>query len=213
MKKAILIIALVVGLMVIAAAIFIYPYIRQIELGKSFCIVIDEDEVVDYNAVDQDQMCGRVHRMWFDMIRETERDELVRYMKENNYIIAPGCYHLRQGYKFDDLLKELKFKVITQKEKSDRTELGKSFYIRIKEDEVIDYYAVDQDQYINGIPLIWFDGIGETEREKLVSYMKENNYKIVPGRYHLRQGYKFDDLLKELKFEVITQTEESDREV
>jgi len=70
--------------------------------------------VIDYNAVDQDQYIDGVHRKWFDMIRETEREKLVSYMKENKYEIAPGTYHLRQGYKFDDLLKELKFEVITQ---------------------------------------------------------------------------------------------------
>jgi hypothetical protein len=44
----------------------------------------------------------------------------------------------------------------------------------------------------------------DSEREKLSDYMKENNLKIVPGKYHLRLGYKFKDLLKELKFEEIT---------
>lgn len=38
---------------------------------------------------------------------------------------------------------------------------------------MIDYNAVNQDRYINGAQQMWFDMIKDTEREKLVSYMKK----------------------------------------
>jgi|APHig6443717817_1056837.scaffolds.fasta_scaffold127553_2 hypothetical protein len=117
MKKLILKIVLCFGLLlVIVASYYVYSFFRlfgQIELGKSFYIVIKEDEVVDYNAVNQEQYSNGSSRMWFDMLRDTEREKLVRYMKENNYQIVPGTYDLRQGFKFKDLLRELKFEEIT----------------------------------------------------------------------------------------------------
>jgi len=114
MKKLIIKIALIVGLIVVIAAAFFIKYIYdEIQLGKSIYIVIQEDELVDYNAVNQEQYRNRFPRLWFTMLRETEREKLVSYMKENNYRIAPGAYHIYQGSKFKDLLKELKFEEIT----------------------------------------------------------------------------------------------------
>jgi len=40
MKKVILIIVLFVGLFVIVASLYIYPYLKQAELGKTFYIEI-----------------------------------------------------------------------------------------------------------------------------------------------------------------------------
>lgn len=116
MKKVILVIVLCIGLaIVLVSAYYIYRLNESFELGKSFYINIEEGEVVDYNAVNQEQYRdgSESPRLWFTMLRDTEREKLSDYMKENNYKIAPGSYHLRQGYKFKDLLKELKFEEIT----------------------------------------------------------------------------------------------------
>jgi len=115
MKKVILIIALFIGLVVVIFATYYMKIIYdEIELGKPFNIIINENEVIDYKSVDQKQYVNGIQRKWFTLLLDSEREKLVSYMKENNYKIVPGRYHLYQGYKFKDLLKELKFEEITQ---------------------------------------------------------------------------------------------------
>ena len=81
---------------------------------------------------------------------------------------------------------------------------GKTFVITINEDEEIDHNAVNQDRFTDfmgsQINAPWFNLIDDTEREKLVSFMKENNYRIVAGQYELRYGSKFDDICQVLEF-------------
>ena len=116
MKIAILVIGICFTLAIILVSAYdFYRIYRSVELGKSFPIVIEAGEVIDYNAVNQEQYSdgSKVPLLWFTMLRDTEREKLSDYMKENNYRIVPGTYQLRQGYKFKDLLKELKFEEIT----------------------------------------------------------------------------------------------------
>ena len=128
MKKINFIISLFVGAFVIIAIIiliiFAYRCYETIDNGKQFIIVIEEDEVVDYRAVDQKQYIKGFQRMWFTMLRDKELEKLVRYMKENNYIIVPGTYYLYQGYRFNDLLRELQFEEITHAEELDTPRLN-----------------------------------------------------------------------------------------
>ena len=116
MKKVILRIVFCIGLVIIlVSAYYIYKVYESFEEGKSFPIVIEEGELIDYNAVNQEQYRdgSKFPSLWFTMLRDTEREKLSDYMKENNLKIVPGRYHLCQGYKFKDLLKELKFEEIT----------------------------------------------------------------------------------------------------
>jgi hypothetical protein len=128
MKKANLIISVFVGLVAIFSIIlvsnFLYKCFELLEHPKSFIIEIEEDEMVDYNAVDQEKYNEHgIRRHWFDTFRETEREKLASYMKENNYKIVPGTYQLSYGYDFIDLLRELQFEEITQTEESDTPRL------------------------------------------------------------------------------------------
>ena len=127
MKKMNFIISLFVGVVVIFAIIIliisVYRIYESIDNGKQFIIVIEEDEVVDYKAVDQKQYIKGFQRMWFTMLRDTEREKLSDYMKENNYKIVPGTYYLYQGYRFNDLLRELQFEEIIQAEELDKPRL------------------------------------------------------------------------------------------
>jgi len=127
MKKVNFIISLFVGVVVIIAIIiliiFAYRCYETIDNGKQFIIVIEEDEVVDYRAVDQKQYIKGFQRKWFTMLQDKELEKLVRYMKENNYKIVPGTYYLYQGYKFNDLLRELQFEEITHAEELDKPRL------------------------------------------------------------------------------------------
>ncbi|MDD4096321.1 MAG: hypothetical protein PHP22_08800 [Oscillospiraceae bacterium] len=110
MKKSIIrIILFVVLILVIVAIVYIYKIVENFNFGKSFVISVEEGEVIDYNAVNQDRYINGAQQMWFDMIKDTERKKLVSYMKKNNYIIVPGKYDLRQGYKFKDIQEELEF--------------------------------------------------------------------------------------------------------
>ena len=116
MKKLILRVLLCFGLVIVlVSAYYIYKVYESFEEGKSFPIVIEEGEVIDYNAVNQEQYRdgSKFPRLWFTMLRDTEREKLSDYMKENNYKIVPGTYQLCQGNKIKDLLKELKFEEIT----------------------------------------------------------------------------------------------------
>ena len=127
MKKINFIISLFVGVVVIIAIIiliiFAYSCYESIDNGKQFIIVIEEDEVVDYKAVNQKQYINGFQRKWFTMLQDKELEKLVRYMKENNYKIVPGTYYLYQGYRFNDLLSELQFEEITQAEELDTPRL------------------------------------------------------------------------------------------
>ena len=93
-------------------ALYIQNAIHQIDLGKQFPISIEEGEVIDYNAVNEERIINGVHQHWFDKIHDTEREKLAGYMKKNNYIIVPGVYFIRYGYKFKDLQKVLEFEKI-----------------------------------------------------------------------------------------------------
>lgn len=127
MKKINFIISLFVGVVVIIAIIiliiFAYSCYESIDNGKQFIIVIEEDEVVDYKAVNQKQYINGFQRKWFTMLQDKELEKLVRYMKENNYKIVPGTYYLYQGYRFNDLLRELQFEEIIQAEVLDKPRL------------------------------------------------------------------------------------------
>ena len=127
MKKINFIISLFVGVVVIIAIIiliiFAYSCYESIDNGKQFIIVIEEDEVVDYKAVNQKQYINGFQRKWFTMLQDKELEKLVRYMKENNYKIVPGTYYLYQGYRFNDLLRELQFEEIIQAEELDKPRL------------------------------------------------------------------------------------------
>lgn len=70
--------------------------------------------------------------------------------------------------------------------------LGKSLYLDFKNGDINDYTVIDEIE-------LW----DETERNKLVNYMKDNNLRIVPGKYVINQGTSFEGALKKFKFESI----------
>jgi hypothetical protein len=73
----------------------------------------------------------------------------------------------------------------------------KSLYIRVIEDEVVDFSKIDEHR-----PEPWFDLWRYSEREKLIEYMKSNDLVIKPGLYEINQTDRFEKVLGILKFEV-----------
>lgn len=66
---------------------------------------------------------------------------------------------------------------------------GKDVIINVKEGVIFDYSLMEQYILIN-----------QDTRDELVQYMKENNLRVKPGRYELRQGTPFKKALRILKF-------------
>jgi len=81
--------------------------------------------------------------------------------------------------------------------------IGKKMVIIIHDNEIVDYKSINTVKMGNGAPLPWFNMIANTEKEKLINYMRENNLRIIPGKYIIFQTSKFVDLKKTLKFDYI----------
>lgn len=72
--------------------------------------------------------------------------------------------------------------------------IGKNLAIEIPEDEIVD--ATHLKKVLDGEiqkETPYFDIWNDTELLKLIEYMEDNNYMIVPGRYVINQAWKFSD--------------------
>jgi len=79
--------------------------------------------------------------------------------------------------------------------------IGKELNIVIPKDERIDYKKVESDRKDKST--IWFDLWAESERKKLVEYMKKNNLEIQPEIYKINQTTYFEEAIKIFKFKKI----------
>lgn len=78
---------------------------------------------------------------------------------------------------------------------------GVKLNILVEKTEIIDHSSVSKEKMGNGAPVPWFDLWAESERNKLIIYMKENNLKIMPGVYEFNQSDRFEKVIDILKFE------------
>lgn len=70
---------------------------------KTIIVTIRDDEIVDaeyLQKVKNKEIKQDVP--YFDMLDEIEFSNLIKYMKENNYVIVPNQYTLNQAWKFED---------------------------------------------------------------------------------------------------------------
>ena len=74
----------------------------------------------------------------------------------------------------------------------DSVGIGKTIYLEIISEGTKDYTIIESVG-------LW----DEDERNKLVRYMKDNNLRIVPGKYVINQGTSFEGALKKFQFEII----------
>lgn len=77
--------------------------LSEMRIGKSFNIVIKNDEIIDAEilekiAKEEIAMPGAQ----FYLLNKDAFQNLVKYMKENNYTIAPGSYTINQAWGFED---------------------------------------------------------------------------------------------------------------
>lgn len=78
-------------------------------------------------------------------------------------------------------------------EKLDIVALGKTLDINVSEESTRDYTFVE----INSEFSKW----NESEKNKFISHMKDNNLILKPGNYTLSQGTKWEKALEIFKFE------------
>jgi len=74
--------------------------------------------------------------------------------------------------------------------------VNKTLSIVIEQDEVVDYKAVKNGEHNLSLWNNW-------AKNKMIRYMKHNNYKISSGSYEIKQGTFFKDALGVFKFEKI----------
>lgn len=74
--------------------------------------------------------------------------------------------------------------------------IGKNIYITIHQNEIVDYKTLlkSQEKKYN------FDLWSQKEREKLVEFMKSNNYIIEPGSYVINQASSFENAKNIFRF-------------
>ena len=112
-KTITLAVVVVIILIVIISIIRVLPFLKY-GIGKKMIIIIEEDEIIDYVAINQLRIVdgGKHSRPWFHMIGERERQKLTEYMESNNLKIKPGKYEIFQTSKFSDIKRVLKFQKI-----------------------------------------------------------------------------------------------------
>lgn len=72
--------------------------------------------------------------------------------------------------------------------------VGKNPYIVIDQGQIADYNYLS-----SGTAALW----KRAEREKMSQYMKDNNFKLVAGKYVINQTTTYEEALKIFKFEKI----------
>lgn len=73
-------------------------------IGKSYTIIIEEDDIGDYTIMDTDDF-----KIW----DENERAKFKKYMKDNNLKLKVGTYDMHQTYTLKKAIEVLKFENIT----------------------------------------------------------------------------------------------------
>ena len=77
--------------------------LNEMRFGKNITIIITEEDIID--AVHLQKILDRelfIAEPYFDLWDNEELRKMIKYMKQNNYIIAPGKYIINQGWRFDD---------------------------------------------------------------------------------------------------------------
>ena len=73
------------------------------KFGKSFNIVVSENEVIDDQYLQKVLDGGIVKDApYFDMLGSDQLKTMINYMSANNLAIAPGVYAVNQSWKFKD---------------------------------------------------------------------------------------------------------------
>ena len=75
--------------------------IQTIGFGKIITITVSETEVVDADflekVIDEDI---KKDILWFDMLDNSVLEELINYMRINDFEIVPGKYNVNQAWRF-----------------------------------------------------------------------------------------------------------------
>ena len=74
--------------------------INNIEIGKTYTIVVKEGELYNYEDLDGED---------FDLLKGEEVNKLKNYMKENNLVIKADSYDVNQVYEFEDFIRVFEF--------------------------------------------------------------------------------------------------------
>lgn len=96
------------------------------------------------------------------------------------FIVVSGiCVYLFRNSLLDKLWKD-----------NSSMRIGKPLSLQVDSDKVVDYIVIDK--YV-----LW----DKVERQKVVDYMKKNNYRIKEGFYQFNQATTFERALEIFKFE------------
>jgi|GEM_PF-533096 len=84
--------------------------------------------------------------------------------------------------------------------------IGKKLTIVIQKNEIIDYTKIlEPKKSVDGGSYPWFDMISDEDGQKLTQFLKNKGFKIKSGRYEINQANSFEDIIKTLSFEPITE--------
>ena len=75
----------------------------ELRFGKKITITVTKYEVVD-SAHLQKVLAGDIKKdvAYFDLWDEEDLEKMIKYMEENDFVIAPGQYTFNQAWRFDD---------------------------------------------------------------------------------------------------------------
>lgn len=120
-KSLILNIIIIIGISapILFLSYNVYKTIKRIDskgIGKTIYINISNNDVVDYKSIGMGKKDENgLSKQWFDMWDRIEREKLINYMDENNFIIKPGSYELNQTTYFEEALKIFNFEKLKGK--------------------------------------------------------------------------------------------------
>jgi len=157
-KKILSVVSLII--IVILAYVFgaVHQAFNEFRIGKMLTIVIQKNEIIDYTKITEPKISVQgASYPWFDMITDEDVQELVTFLKKNNFKIKSGRYEINQAAYFEDLIKKLSFEPITDKDEQiykprtnrqwDLLRNNKfEFYCKLTADLVIDS-LMDKDLY------------------------------------------------------------------
>ncbi|MCL2152619.1 MAG: hypothetical protein FWH57_06635 [Oscillospiraceae bacterium] len=146
-------------------------------IGKDLYIKVEEDQIADYSFLFEEPLS-----LW----KKSEQKKMVEYMKENGLVFSEGEYLINQTTTFEEALEIFRFK-----SKMAEKVIGKDLYFVVEEGQNVNYTFLSSD------PLtLW----KKDEKEKMIEYMKVNNFVLIEGQYTINQTTTFEEALKIFKF-------------